>query len=275
MAMFIQTNVAAMVAQNHLSKTQNNLQATFQKLSSGFRINSAADDAAGLGISKGMEAQVRSFTVAERNANDAISMAQTADGAGEQIHGILSRLRELATQGANGTLSSNDSTNLDTEFQSMKSEIDRISNVTKFNGTSLLSGAANTVNFQVGIGTTAGNDTLGVVFGGVDATALGINTLDLTSNGNSTTAITAIDNAIQTLSTKRETWGAATNRLSVAVANIQTTATNMSASLSRIRDVDVAAETAAMARQQVLTQAGASILGQANQAPQLALKLIG
>jgi len=275
MAMFIQTNVAAMVAQNHLAKTQTNLQATFQKLASGFRINSASDDAAGLGISKGMEAQVRSFAVAERNANDAISMSQTADGAAEQIHGILSRLRELATQGANGTLSTNDSTNLDTEFQSMRSEIDRISNVTKFNGTSLLSGAANTVNFQVGIGTTAGDDTLAVVFGGVDATALGVTGLDLTNNANSTTAITAIDAAIQTLSTTRETWGAATNRLSVAVANIQSTSTNLSASLSRIRDVDIASETASMARQQVLMQAGASILGQANQMPQLALKLLG
>src|SRR6266545_383389 len=138
MAMYIQTNVAAMVAQNHLSATQGGLQKTFQSLSSGYRINDASDDAAGLGISKGIEAQVRSYAVAERNANDAISMSQTADGAAEQIHGILTRLRELAVQGSNGTLSSNDSANLDTEFQSMRSEIDRIANVSKFNGTSLL-----------------------------------------------------------------------------------------------------------------------------------------
>jgi flagellin len=250
------------------------LQSTFQKLSSGFRINSASDDAAGLGISKGMEAQVRSFSVAERNANDAISMSQTADGAAEQIHGILSRLRELAVQGSNGTLSSSDSTNLDTEFQAMTSEIDRISNVTKFNGTSLLSGTSTTVNFQVGINTTT-DDSLAVVFGGVDSSTLGVSGLDVTNNTNSKTAIDAIDTAIQNLSTTREGWGSAMNRLSAAVANIQTTSTNMTASLSRIRDVDIASETASMARQQVLSQAGVSILGQANQSPQLALKLLG
>ena len=273
MAMYVNTNVSSLEAQRNLAKTSMQTQKTFQKLSSGFRINGAADDAAGLGISEGMNAQVRSFSVAERNANDGISMAETADGAAGQVSDILGRLRELAVQSSNGSLTANDRTNLNTEFSSLSGEIDRISNVTKFNGQSLLSGASASVDFQVGIGTTA-DDKISVNFGGVSKTGLGLATSAVDSVANAQTAITDIDAAIQTLSTTREGFGAGINRLTSSVSNIQSQRTNLSASLSRIKDVDVAEETAAMSRNQVLSQAGVAVLTQANQSPQMALSLL-
>jgi flagellin len=273
MALYIQSNTASMVAQDHLSSTSNALSQTFARLSSGYRINSAADDAAGLGISKSMDADVQSYSTAENNANDGISMAQTADGAADQISNMLTRLRQLAVESSNGDMSANDRTNLDTEFQSVIKEVDRISNVTTFNGTSLLSGAAAAVKFQVGIGTTA-NDQVSVSFGGVDSATLGIAGTDVTSFATSQTAITSIDSAIQSLSTIREGFGSAMNRLQDSVSNLQSMSTNTSAALSRIQDVDVASETANLSKEQVLSQAGAAVLAQANQAPQLALKLL-
>ena len=273
MALYIQSNSASMVAQEHLSSTSNSLSQTFARLSSGYRINSAADDAAGLGISKSMDADVQSYSTAENNANDGISMAQTADGAADQISNMLTRLRQLAVESSNGSMSANDRTNLDTEFQSVIKEVDRISNVTTFNGTSLLSGAAAPVKFQVGIGTTA-NDQVSVNFGGVDSTTLGIVGKDVTSFANAQTAITSIDTAIQSLSTIREGFGSAMNRLQDSVSNLQSMSTNTSAALSRIQDVDVASETANLSKEQVLSQAGVAVLAQANQAPQLALKLL-
>lgn len=274
MALFVQTNVASMVAQSNLANTQNSLQSNFAKLASGYRINGAADDAAGLGISKSMNAQVRSIAVAERNASDGISMAQTADGAAEQIHSILTRMRELAVQGANGTLSSTDSTNLNTEFQANLAEIDRIANVTTFNGKNLLAGSASSVTFQVGINNVASADRLTITFGAADTAGLSMTGAAVDSVANSRTAIGTIDTAINTLSTTREGWGAAINRLSSTVSNLQSMGSNLAASLSRIRDVDIASETASMSRNQVLSQAGAAVLAQANQAPQLALSLL-
>jgi flagellin len=261
-----------MVAQNSLSKTQGMLGNSFQRLSSGYRINSAADDAAGLGISKSMEAQVRSFAVAERNANDGISMAQTADGAAEQVHGILTRLRELAVQGSNGTLSVNDSQNLNTEFQALTGEVDRIANVITFNGQNLLDAVA-TVTYQVGINNSADN-VISVTFGGANVSALGLSLVSVSTVADAQGALNTLDTAIQTLAQVRTRFGTAMNRLQGAVANLQSLQTNLSASLSRIRDADIAQETSALARNQVLSQAGASILSQANQAPQLALSLL-
>jgi len=272
MPLYIQTNVASSVAQNSLARTQNMLAMNFSKLSSGFRINSAADDAAGLGIAKSFEAQVRSLTVAERNANDGISMAQTADGAAEQQQSLLVRMRELAVQGSNGTLSSNDSDNLNTEFQALVSEIDRIANVTSFNGTNLLATSAS-VTFQVGINDSTDN-RISVTFGSANSTNLGVSGLTISTIGNSQGAITTLDTAIQRLSQVRARYGTAVNRLQGAVSNLQTLQTNTAASLSRIRDVDIATETSALARNQVLSQAGASVLSQANSAPQLALSLL-
>ncbi len=274
MGLYVQTNVASMIAQGHLSHTQQSLSQNFAKLSSGYRINGAADDAAGLGISKSMNAQVRSLMVAERNASDGISMAQTADGAAEQIHGILTRMRELAVQGSNGTLSTADSTNLNTEYQANLAEIDRIAQVTTFNGRNLLSGTAASVSFQVGINNVAAADRLNINFGGADVTGLSMTGSAVDSVANSRTAIGTLDTAISTLSTLREGWGSSINRMTTAVTNLQSMQSNLSASLSRIRDVDIASETAAMSRNQVLMQAGAAVLSQANQAPQMALSLL-
>jgi flagellin len=273
MSLYVRTNVASLEAQRHLGNTQKEQAHSFQRLSSGYRINTAADDAAGLGISESMNAQVRSYMVAERNANDGISMAETADGAAGQISGILTRMRELAVQSSNGSLQAGDRTNLNTEFTGLSAEIDRISQVTKFNGVSLLSGAAAAVNFQVGIGTTA-NDQVSVTFGGVTATTLGVNTSAVDTVANAQAAITAIDNAISTLSTTREGFGSGINRMQASISNIQSMRTNLSAAYSRVKDVDVAEETASLARSQVLAQAGVSVLAQANQSPQLALTLL-
>ena len=274
MSLHIATNVTSMVAQNALAKTQSALSTSFARLSSGMRINSAADDAAGLGISKAMNAQVHSYAVAERNTNDAISMLQTADGGAEEIHNLMTRMRELAVQASNGSLSANDYTNLDAEYQQNSSEIDRISSSVQFNGINLLSGAAASKNFQVGIGTAA-TDRIAVSFGGADSTRLlGAAPTAVTSFAAAQASITALDSGIQTLSGVRAGFGAAMNRFANTISNLQTMQTNTSAALSRIQDTDVAAETASLSKNQVLSQAGAAILAQANQTPQLAMTLL-
>jgi flagellin len=275
MPLYIQTNISSMEAQRALSANQTGLQTSFQRLSSGLRINSAADDAAGLAISDQMQADIRSYAVAERNTNNAVSMAQTADGAMGQISSIMQRMRELAEQSANGDMNTNDRSYIDTEFTALKAEIDRIGQSTQFNGISLLSGASNTVTFQVGIQNTAA-DQLNVVFGGVDLTSLGLNATSVggATATNAQAALGAIDGALTALSTRRADFGAALNRMQTTVSNLQSMRTNLSAASSRIRDVDVAEETSSMAKKQVLTQAAAAVLSQANQAPQLALSLL-
>ncbi len=273
MPLFVQTNVASMVAQHNLARTQSELSSNFTKLSSGYRINSAADDAAGLGISRSMNAQLRSLAVAQRNASDGISMAQTADGAADQLHDILIRMRELAVQSANGTLTTNDSANLDTEFRASLGEIDRIARVTTFNGNNLLAGAAASVTFQVGIMNTAA-DRMTVAFGGADVAGLALTGAAVNPVASARTAIGTVDAAIASLSARREGWGAAVNRLTGVVSTLDVSRANLAASLSRIQDTDVAAETAAMSKNQVLSQAGIAVLTQANQSPQLALSLL-
>jgi flagellin len=274
MSLAIATNLTSMNAQNSLAKTQSALSTSFARLSSGMRINGAADDAAGLGISKSMDAQVRSYAVAERNTNDGVSMLQTADGGAEEIDNLMTRMRELAVQASNGDLSSNDYTNLDAEYQQNSSEIDRISSSVQYNGINLLSGASASKSFQVGIGTAA-TDRIAVNFGGADVTRLlGATATDVTSFANAQSSITALDSGIQQLSAVRAGFGAAINRFGNTVSNLQTMQTNTSASLSRIRDTDIAAETANLSKNQVLAQAGAAILAQANQTPQLAMGLL-
>ncbi len=277
MPLYINTNVASLEAQRNLNASQSQLQKSFQRLSSGFRINTAADDAAGLGISEGMRAKIRSFAVAERNTNNAISMTNTAEGGLNQISGILVRMREIAVQSANGDLTQTDRGYLDTEFQVLKSEITRLAETTQFNSLELLAGSSTSnLTFQVGINTTS-FDTITVAFGGVTLTTLGISAAAVSGSDRtaSATAITAIDTAITNVSTTRSTFGAATNRLNRAVANAQTMRTNLSAANSSIRDVDVAEETSQLARSQVLLQAGTAVLSQANQMPNLALSLLG
>lgn len=275
MALFINTNPSSLSAQSNLSKTQGAQAQNFQRLSSGLRINSAADDASGLAISESLKAQTRSTSVAERNANNAVSMASTAESALGSIGGILTRMRELAIQGSNGDLGASDRGYLDTEFQSLRSEITRVSDSTLFNGKQLLSGASTTITFQVGINNTT-SDRIDVSFGGVDLTALGINAASVSgaTAANSQASITSIDGAISAVSSRRASFGASMNRLDTTVSNLQSMRTNMSAANSRIADVDIAEETASMARNSVLSQAAVSILAQANQAPQLALSLL-
>ena len=275
MSLVINTNIASLDAQKNLSRSQTVLQKSFQRLSSGFRINSASDDAAGLGVSESLKARIRSFTVAERNTNNAINMTRTAEGGLSEVSGIVLRMRELAVQSANGDLSSTDRGYIDTEFQAMKSEIDRVANSTQFNGVDLLAGTSGAIAFQVGIGTTS-NDTISLTFGGVSVSNLGLSSISVGGSvaTNATAAITAVDTALTSVSTSRATFGAAQNRLGIAVSNSQTIRTNLEAANSSIRDVDVAEETSLLARSQVLLQAGTSVLAQANQAPQLGLSLL-
>jgi flagellin len=274
MSIVIQSNIASLQAQKNLSMTQSALSSTFDKLSSGYRINTAADDAAGLAISESMQMQIRSFSVAERNANDAISMAQTAEGALGQVSTVLARMRELAMQGSNGSLQTSDRGFLDTEFTQLKDEIQRIQQSTTFNNQKLLATGASSVTFQVGINTGSSNQ-ITVTFGNLDLSALLTTTSKVGGTaGNSLSAMTAIDNALKTVSTSRANYGAAMNRLDITTSNLETIRNNTSAANSRIRDVDVAEATSELSREQVLSQAGAAVLSQANQAPQLALSLL-
>jgi flagellin len=273
MSLFVQTNVASMVSQDNFATNELKLNKTMEQLSSGYKINSAADDAAGLGIASRLSAQVASFTSATQNANTAISMTQTADGGAAQISNILTRLRQLAVEGANGTMSPSDSANLNTEFQAQLNEIDQIANTTIYNGQNVLAGAAVTDNFQVGINTTA-SDTMSVTFGGADVAGLGLTGTAVNTSAASTTAINSIDAAIQSLSTTRAGFGAAMDGLQDVVSNLASMSTNTSSALSQIQDIDVASATATLAQEQVLSQAGESVLSQANQLPQLAESLI-
>jgi flagellin len=275
MALYVNTNVSSLEAQRSLATNTMQQATTFQRLSSGLRINTAADDAAGLAIAERMSAAVRSYGMAERNTNNAVSMAQTAEGALGQVSNILQRLREITIQAANGDVTATDRGYLDQEFTAMKEEITRIFDNTSFNGKQLLGGAATTIDFQVGIDNTT-SDRLQMAFGGMDLTALGINASNVAgaTPANAQAAISAIDGAITATNTKRADFGASMNRLQVTVANLQSMKTNLSAAHGRIRDVDVAEESSKMARQQVLMQAGTAVLSQANQSPQLALKLL-
>jgi len=275
MPLIIQTNVSALQAQKNLNVTQSALSVSFNKLSSGFRINSAKDDAAGLAISESMKSQIRSYTVAERNANDGISMAQTAEGALGEITAILGRMRELAMQGSNGSLTGDDRGYLDTEYAALKAEVQRIQDSTKFNGKQMLASTAATITFQVGLNATV-SDQISIEFGGLDLAALvaSTNTVAGSTASASLAALSVIDTALKTVSTERAKYGAAMNRLENTTSNLQTIRLNLSAANSRIRDVDVAEETATLSRSQVLSQAGAAILAQANQAPQLAMGLL-
>lgn len=276
MALNIQTNVASLEAQKNVSRSQRALQSSFAKLSSGYRVNSASDDAAGLAISESMRSQIRSYVVAERNANDAISMTQTAEAALGEMHSILGRMRELAMQGSNGSMTSTDRGYLNTEFSALQAELTRIQASSKFNGKQLLAQTATSITFQVGLNNT-GSDQLTLTFGGLGLTTLLSATTTLSGAGttSSLTALGRIDSALGTISTSRARYGAAMNRLEVVTSSIQTMRLNLSAANSRIRDVDVAEETATLAKNQVLSQSGVAVLAQANQLPQLALSLVG
>lgn len=269
------SNVPSMTAQRNLARTQFGLSNSIAKLSSGQRIRQASDDAAGMGISARLEADIRGVAQAERNANDGISMVQIAEGAMNEQQGILSRIRELAVQASNGAMGDNERGFIDTELTQLVEEIDRISEVTDFNGYAMLGADAGAYAMQVGLDAVAGTDTIDVTFDATDATTLGVNALDFTSQANAQAALAGIDGAIDTLSTSRATLGASQNRLQVTVENLRTAEENLTQANSRIRDVDVARETASLTRGQIMSQAGTAMLAQANQLPSMALSLIG
>jgi flagellin len=271
----IKTNIQALDAQQKLNSTQMQVNKSFQRLSSGFRINTAADDAAGLAISESMKSQIRSYVVAERNASDAISMTQTAEASLGDMHDILGRMRELAMQAANGDMTLIDRGYLDTEFKSMQSEMSRIEGSARFNGRQLVSATASNITFQIGLNNSA-SDQITLTFGGLNVTQLlsASTSLDGATTSNALASLARIDNAIQNISTERAKYGATLNRLDITVSSIQTMRLNITAANSRIRDVDVATETANLSKNQVLAQAGVSVLAQANQLPQLALRLL-
>lgn len=283
MAISILTNTASLAAQRNLNKTQAGLAGSIGRLSSGLRINQASDDAAGLGISENLKADIRSLDQARRNANDGVSMMQVAEGAMNEISGIVIRMRELAVQSSNGTLGDTERSYIDTEFDELKEEINRISSTTEFNGQKLLDGSASAgLTMQIGIQNTT-NDRLAVsitqvadnTLGSGATGALTIASVTLSTAAGSQLALDSFDTAIEQLSTARAKVGAFQNRMQITVSNLGVAHENLSAANSRIRDVDVASEAAAMTKHQILSQAGLSVLGQANGLPQAALSLIG
>jgi len=276
MALRINTNPVSLRAQQNLSKAQGALTSNVERLSSGLRINRAGDDAAGSSISSKLSSDTRGLKQASRNTNDAISVIQTAEGAMTEINGLLTRMRELAVQSANGgTMTSSERTYIDQEFQLLESEINRIVNVTEFNGQKLIDGNMSSgVDFQVGMNNTT-DDRIQLSVADSDSTALGLNDDVLTSQTGAQQAIDALDTAIQSVATSRGTLGTTQNRLTVTLTNLANMHENLSAANSRIKDVDVAEESASMTRNQILQQAGVAVLAQANSLPQSALSLIG
>ena len=273
------TNTASLDAQRNLANTQSALAKSISRLSSGMRINSASDDAAGLGISESLKADITSMAQAQRNSNDGISMSQVAEGGMNQMQGIVSRMRELAVQSSNQTLGSNERGYIQTEFTQLGAEIDRISNVTDFAGQKLLDGSASAgLTLQVGINNTS-NDRLQFKITKLATTTLGSTSLhvgsaSLSTATNAQKAIGVFDKAIQQLSSARASVGATQNRLNVTVSNLAISQQNLSAAQSRITDVDVASETASLTKSQILSQAGLAVLAQANKMPQSALSLL-
>jgi flagellin len=280
MALSINTNISSINAQRNLSITQTQLNRSLERLSSGLRINRAGDDAAGLAISENMRALIRGMNQAVRNANDGVSLIQTAEGALNESSNILIRMRELAEQASTGTVGSTERGYIQDEFSKLSSEIDRIANATDFNGTKLLDGslsaAANALSFQIGVRNVAANDRISITVGTATASALGLSSTiaAVSTQALAQSALSIIDTAIQSVSSLRGALGAVQNRLQSTINNLQVAVENTSAAESRIRDVDVASETAALTRAQILTQAGTAILAQANQSPQSALSLL-
>lgn len=277
MGISLRTNIAALEANTALSNTNERLNANMMRLSSGQRINHAGDDAAGLAISERFKANIVSLDQAKRNANDGVSLIQTAEGALQEVSAILIRMRELGMQASTDTVSTGQRLFIQNEFDQLRSEIDRIGGTSNFNDLDLLTGqfagAANALTFQVDLSGDPAQQ-IQVAIATVSPSALGIETLAMTATGTAQASLSILDAAIQGVSAQRATLGAAQNRLSTAINNISTQFNNLSAANSRIRDVDVAEETAALSRHRILMQAGVSVLAQANQIPQLALQLL-
>ena len=280
MAISINTNVGSLNAQRNLNRTQTSQARNLARLSSGLRINQASDDAAGLAISEKLRSQVRSLSQAQRNANDAVSLLQTAEGAMNETSGLLIRMRELSVQSANDTVGSTERQFLQNELSDLRDEVNRIAEVTEFNGTKLIDGTASSLTFQVGINNTT-NDRISVGINDMHAAALGTSTaaslaaVNINTITGAQSALSVLDDAITDVSAGRAELGAVQNRMAVSIQNLATAGENLAAANSRIRDADIAQESAALTKNSILMQAGVSVLAQANQQPALALSLLG
>jgi flagellin len=271
MGLRVNTNIFSMTAQRNLGNTTSRLAGNFSRLSSGLRIASASDDAAGLSISERMRSQIRSFSAASRNAQDGISLVQTAEGALNEVSSNLTRMRELSIQAASGTLSTADRTTLNDEFQALDDEINRIATSTEFNGISLLD-TGSSIDVQVGLDS---GDQISIALENTTSATIGVASLGVDTAANAETALAALDTAIDSVNDARGGLGASQNRLDSAYRSILNARESLSQSESRIRDVDVAFETADLTRNSIMQQAATSVLAQANVQPQLALSLLG
>jgi flagellin len=280
MPLLINSNAMSLNAQRYLSQNSNALSKSMEKLASGYRINRAGDDAAGLALSEKLRSQIRGSHKALDNIQDGINVLNIADGSMQSVTDYLQRMRELAVQAGNDTYNATQRTSMKTEIDQLSSGINNIATSTQFNGVFLLnaSAPATSMRLQIGANGTAGTDTLDVggqgVFNSVDTTTLAVNNIFVDTSTNALATITALDTAINTINTRRGNIGALTNRLETTTNNLSTILENTSASESRIRNVDVASESANLTRNQILQQAAAAMLSQANQAPQLALQLL-
>lgn len=277
----INTNLNSLNAQRNLNTSQMSLSVSMQRLSSGLRVNSAKDDAAGLAIAERMNAQVKGMNVAARNANDGISLAQTAEGALGKVSDALQRMRELTVQARNASNSSSDKDSLNKEFKQLSMEITRVLGATTFNGKDILASGAGALDFQIGANTTS-NDLITIstanMLNDVSITAVTSNTVSIGSDANTATlktVIDSIDGALDKVNSERAVYGATQSRFDAIISNLQVAAENQTAARSRIMDADFAAETANLSRAQILQQAGNAMVAQANQLPQTVLKLLG
>lgn len=277
MSLRIATNMSSINGQRQLFTTNLNMSKALEKLSSGFRINRSADDAAGLAISENLRAQIRGLKQANRNANDGISMVQVAEGGLNEVGNMLIRMRELAIQAASDTIGDRERMFTDAEFQQLKSEIQRVSEVTQYNGTTLLNGMGGLLEIQVGVKNDPFNDR--IVFDSSQAdsslTNLGIIGETVSNKQGAQNTLAVVDEAITRVNSMRANFGALQNRLVATINNINVSHENLSAANSRIRDADIAEESAELAKQNILMQSGVSVLGQANSMQNLALKLLG
>lgn len=277
MALRISTNISSLNAQKNLAITQHGSERSMARLSSGFRINQAADDAAGLAISENLKAQIRGLRQASRNSNDGISLVQVAEGGLNEVSNMLVRLRELAIQGSSDTIGDTERKFIDVEYQQLKSEIQRISEVTTFNGRDLLNGTGGIIDIQVGTHNDVFKDRISFNASAANST---LDSLGMTAESTATKeaaqmSLDVVDRAMVSVNAIRANFGAMQNRLQSTIQNLAISDENYSAANSRIRDTDVAAETSELMRNSILTQAGVSVLSQANQMQQVALKLLG
>lgn len=276
MGLRISTNVASLNAQRSLFNTGRSMDTSLARLSSGFRINQAADDAAGLAISENLKGQIRGLKQASRNANDGVSLVQVAEGGLNEVSNMLIRLRELGVQASSDTIGDTERQFLDVEYQQLKSEIQRIAEVTRFNGTDLLNGTGGVLDVQVGVYNDPFKDRISFDASASNASieALGIMAENLVQKETAQNSLDVVDRAIVSVNAMRANFGALQNRLTSTINNLAVAHENLSAANSRIRDSDIAEETAELTRNTILRQAGVSVLGQANQAQQMALKLL-